>query len=63
VTTDLDRLGRRLVGAWTTEATRLAVPGDTVPGTAEVKWLARFSYDNETWQDDLRITHRRAETG
>jgi len=36
---DLERLGRRLVGAWTTEATHPAVPGTVVAGTAEVQWL------------------------
>jgi hypothetical protein len=39
VSTDLERLGRRLVGAWTTEATHPAVPGTTVSGAAEVQWL------------------------
>ncbi len=36
---ELERLGRRLVGAWTTEATHPAVPGTTVSGGAEVEWL------------------------
>jgi hypothetical protein len=39
VSTDLERLGRRLVGAWTTQATHPAFPGTTVSGTAEVQWL------------------------
>jgi hypothetical protein len=39
VSEDLERLGRRLVGAWTTEATHPEVPGTTVSGTAEVEWL------------------------
>jgi hypothetical protein len=39
VSTDLERLGRRLVGAWTTEATHPEVPGTTVSGSAEVQWL------------------------
>jgi hypothetical protein len=39
VSADLERLGRRLVGAWTTEATHPALPGTTVSGTAEVQWL------------------------
>jgi hypothetical protein len=39
VNTDLERLGRRLVGAWTTEATHPAVPGTIVSGTAHVQWL------------------------
>ena len=36
---DLERLGRRLVGTWTTEATHPLVPGTTVSGGAEVHWL------------------------
>ena len=36
---DLERLGRRLVGGWTTEATHPAFPGTTVRGAAEVQWL------------------------
>ena len=36
---DLERLGRRLVGEWTTEATHPAFPGTTVSGTAAVQWL------------------------
>jgi hypothetical protein len=39
VSADVERLGRRLVGTWTTEATHPAVPGTTVSGTAEVHWL------------------------
>ncbi len=36
---DLEQLGRRLVGAWTTQATHPALPGTIVSGTAEVRWL------------------------
>jgi len=39
VTRDLERLGGRLVGVWTTEATHPAVPGTIVSGTADVQWL------------------------
>jgi hypothetical protein len=39
VSADLERLGRRLVGAWTTEATHPAMPGTIVSGTADVQWL------------------------
>jgi len=39
VSVDLEGLGRRLVGAWTTEATHPAVPGTIVGGTADVQWL------------------------
>jgi hypothetical protein len=35
----LERLGRRLVGAWTTEATHPAFPGTNVSGGADVQWL------------------------
>ena len=41
---DLERLGRRLVGAWTTEATHPKVPGTTVSGAAEVQWLEGQSF-------------------
>jgi hypothetical protein len=44
VSPELDRLGRRLVGAWTTEATHPAVPGTTVRGSAEVEWLEGESF-------------------
>jgi hypothetical protein len=36
---ELERLGGRLVGAWTTEATHPALPGTTVSGSADVQWL------------------------
>lgn len=36
---ELERLGPRLVGAWTTEATHPALPATTVTGTADVQWL------------------------
>lgn len=36
---DLQTLGRRLIGEWTTEATHPAVPGTVVHGTASVEWL------------------------
>jgi hypothetical protein len=39
VSTDFERLGRRLVGTWATEATHPALPGTTVGGAAEVQWL------------------------
>jgi len=39
VSADLERLGRRLVRAWTTEATHPAVPGTIVSGSAEAQWL------------------------
>ena len=39
MSSDLERLGRRLVGAWITEATHPDVPGTTISGAAEVEWL------------------------
>jgi hypothetical protein len=36
---DLQGLGRRVVGRWTTEATHPAFPGTVVSGWAEVDWL------------------------
>lgn len=36
---DLQSLGRRLIGQWTTEATHPSVPGTAVHGTASVEWL------------------------
>ena len=36
---ELERLGPRLVGAWTTEATHPAFPATTVTGIADVRWL------------------------
>jgi hypothetical protein len=39
VSADLERLGRRLVGTWTTDATHPALPGTTFGGTADVRWL------------------------
>jgi hypothetical protein len=36
---DLQSLGRRLVGRWTTEATHPVVPGTVVAGSGEVEWL------------------------
>jgi hypothetical protein len=39
VSADLERLGRRLVGTWTTEATHREVSGTTVSGGADVQWL------------------------
>jgi hypothetical protein len=37
--TDLQSLGRRLVGRWTTEATHPAVPGTVISGSSQVEWL------------------------
>ena len=37
--TDLQNLGRRLVGRWTIEATHPAVPGTVISGSSEVEWF------------------------
>jgi hypothetical protein len=36
---DLEHLGRRLVGRWTTEATHPALPGTIIAGSSQVEWL------------------------
>ena len=36
---DLQSLGRRLIGEWTSKATHPAVPGTVVDGTASIEWL------------------------
>ena len=36
---DLQRLGKRLVGTWATEATHPALPGAFIRGSSEVGWL------------------------
>lgn len=36
---DLQSLGRRLVGRWTTEATHPDLPGAVIPGSSDVEWL------------------------
>ena len=58
---DLQSLGRRLVGAWSSEAT-LAVPGIVVPGTASVEWLEgerfliwRARVDHPDFPDSISI--------
>ena len=59
---DLERLGRRLVGAWTTEATHPEVPGTIVSGAADVQWLEgdrflifRAHNDHPDFPDSLSI--------
>src|ERR1051326_5549720 len=59
---DLDRLGRRLVGRWTTEATHRALPGAVIRGSSEVEWLPgerflilRSSYDHPDIPDAISI--------
>ncbi len=60
--TDLESLGRRLVGTWTSEATHPAVPGIIVPGTASVEWLEgerfliwRARSDHPDFPDSLSV--------
>ena len=36
---DLQRLGQRLVGTWTTVATHPRLPGAVVRGSSEIEWL------------------------
>jgi hypothetical protein len=60
--TDLQNLGRRLVGQWTTEATHPAVPGTVISGSSQVEWLEgeRFviyktHYDHPDFPDAISI--------
>ena len=59
---DIASLGRRLVGAWTSEATHPAVPGTVVLGTAGVEWLEgerlliwRARVDHPDFPDSLSV--------
>jgi hypothetical protein len=59
---DLQNLGRRLVGRWTTEATHPGLPGAIVLGSSEVDWLEgerfliyRSSYDHPDIPDSISI--------
>ena len=59
---DIASLGRRLLGAWTSEATHPAVPGTVVLGTASVEWLEgkrlliwRAGVDHPDFPDSLSI--------
>lgn len=36
---DVQELGRRLVGVWTTEATHPLLPGAVIRGSSEIEWL------------------------
>ena len=36
---DLQQLGRRLLGRWTTEATHPAVPDTVISGSSHIEWL------------------------
>ena len=60
--TDLQSLGRRLVGRWTTEATHPAVPGTVIAGSGDVEWfegerflIYRTHYDHPDFPDAISI--------
>src|SRR5437868_3148112 len=59
---DLQKLGRRLVGRWTTEATHRGLPGTMVTGSSETAWpegeqflIYRSSYDHPDIPDSISI--------
>jgi hypothetical protein len=59
---DLESLGARLVGKWTTAATHPAIPGVVVYGTATVEWLEgerflifRSQVDHPDFPDSIAI--------
>ena len=59
---DLQNLGRRLVGRWTTEATHRGLPGAIISGSSEIEWLEgeqfliyRSSYDHRDIPDSISI--------
>jgi hypothetical protein len=60
--TDVESLGAKLVGEWTTEATHPAMPGVVVHGNASVEWLEgerflifRSHVDHPDFPDSLAI--------
>lgn len=60
--TDLQKLGRRLIGRWTAEGTHPALPGAVIRGTGAFEWLdgeqfliSRSSYDHPDMPDALSI--------
>jgi hypothetical protein len=62
MTTDLQDLGRRLVGRWTTEGTHPQLPGVLLSGSSEVEWLVgeqflvlRNQYDHPEIPDAISI--------
>src|SRR5256885_12994816 len=59
---DLQDLGRRLVGRWTTEATHRGLPGAIIRWSSEIEWLDgerfliyRSSYDHPDIPDAISI--------
>ena len=62
MTTELQQLGGRLVGDWTTEATHPMVPGTVITGRGRFEWLDgeeflifRFHYDHPEFPDAISI--------
>ena len=59
---DLQSLGKRLVGGWTTEATHPGLPGAVIHGSSEIEWLEgerfliyRTRYDHPDIPDGVSI--------
>ena len=59
---DLQKLGKRLVGRWTTEAPHPYLPGADIRGSSEIGWLAgerflvsRSSYDHPDIPDSISV--------
>jgi hypothetical protein len=60
--TDLQKLGRRLVGRWTSEGSHPALPGAVIRGSSTFEWLdgekflvLRTSYDHPDMPDALSL--------
>ena len=63
---NLQSLGQRLVGRWTTEATHPGLPVAVIHGSSEIEWLAgerfliyRTSYDHPDIPDGISIIDTR----
>ena len=59
---DLQSLGQRLVGRWTTDATHPRLPGTVIDGSTEIEWLEgerfliyRTRYDHPDIPDGISI--------
>jgi hypothetical protein len=59
---DLQSLGRRLMGRWTTEATHPGLPGAVVRGSSDIEWfeggrflIYRSQYDHPDIPDSISI--------
>jgi hypothetical protein len=62
MSSELQDLGRRLVGAWTTEARHQLLPDEAIAGSSQVEWLAgerfliyRTHYDHADLPDALAM--------